>query len=231
MKFLLFTLILLTFSLFPAAQNPTSEKNSEIISLTLDKTSVTHWCPRFKERSCSREKSKISIKTTISPINVNPTFYYSITGGQIIGSGSEVVWEFGETTPPGKHTISVGVGVDYVMGETISKTIELFECDHCYMICECPNIGILGPSKPVKANDTIVFEATVSGGDRQYTYYTWTISGGSIIFGEKSSKVFIKIPSKPEKNAVTATVEIGSDPACNCPNSESKSVEIALKTP
>ena len=154
------------------------------------------------------------------------TYYYTVSGGRIIGQGANVLWDFSEEKRSGKYTITASVGSDYIIrGKTITKTIDVEECYECGMVCECPTINVSGPTKPIKAGDSFIVTAKVSGGSQDSVKYKWKITDGESISGQNAAQIIIKTdPNKKDFN-LTATVEING--LCeNCPTEDSETFKI-----
>lgn len=204
-------------------KTPTNEKQG-VENLTFDKETIYLWCPSPSDSAvCSKSELNIKVKTSSKDAEKNDlNYYYVISGGQIIGQGSDVVWNFSDVKP-GNYTITASVGSDYVIyGKTVSKTIELKECPDCdyWAFCECPIIEVTGPTKPIKAGDSIIISANVSGGSQESVTYNWKITGGTIISQRSAPQIIVKVDSNKKIFPVRATVEIGGLCA-TCPNEES----------
>lgn len=203
----------------------------EVESVTFDKNLVKTYCP-WNQFSCPKDAAKVKVTTlTKKAIGNNLNYYYTVSAGQIIGQGENVIWSF-EGARPGTHTITVGVGSDNVIrGNVIAKTIELEDCPSCHPTpesCVCPLISVSGPSKTVKTGDTVVFVAELKGGDQKFVGYQWTVSGGTIAAGQGTSQIMIKVNSEVADNKlVTAKVKIDGYGLCDvCPREISKIVSV-----
>jgi hypothetical protein len=205
----------------------------EIESITLDKTSVTLWCPLsgLPEDLNNCPKYKENVKVSVSAKSAQSPdliYYYIVTGGKIIGKGANVIWDF-EDTYSGKYELTVGVGKDNVIfGNIMSKTIQVQECPNCdFPHCECPQITISGPNGPIKPGSSIMFEARVEGGVKTSPIYKWTISHGEIITGQGKPQIIVKTPPGivGEFTAILEVENICTD----CPNKISKIVMFKEK--
>jgi hypothetical protein len=217
-------------------KTPIPNSSAEVESVTLDKEVATIFCPWPEDfpmkHHCSEDKQKIKVTTKANmPENNNFTYYYMVSGGHIIGQGANVIWEL--VGRPGKYTITVGLGKDNVIqGKTITKTVQLEDCDNCDLPpppCACPTLSIIGPGKSVRNGDLIIFEAKTEGGTQKFLEYKWTISGGTMITGQGTSRLLVKTTAK-DSDSVTAKVEISGGGLCDtCLREMSKSVPVTSK--
>ncbi len=213
-RFLSYTLVLVALGLVSVrAQNP-----AEIASIELDKESVSTVCPISRPHTeCNEDDARIRVRVHTKEVpKTESTYYYIPSGGRIMGSGPEVVWDLSEV-PPGNYTISVGVGRDDVIaGETLSKTITVRECDVCDRPCSCPTIEIEKPKGFVTAGDAFIIRSRYTGSDR--LAYKWTISAGTIIAGKNADSVLIRTSGSDAGKKIRVMLEIsGTDERCNCP--------------
>lgn len=185
----------------------------DVESLTLDKDFAVIGCnpenfPRDMDSSCFDENELlITAKTKISETQKDEDlkYYYTVSGGEIMGTGAEVIWNLrGERE--GKYTITVGVGKDFIIsGKTLTRTIELVECT-CHRICEClTDVKILGPSKPIKADSLVIFKAETVG-KLKSPVYKWSISNGKILKGQGKSQILVRTNSS--ENNLEVKVEV-----------------------
>ena len=201
----------------------------DVENLILDKETVFSWCPSpLSSNYCSKDRMNIKVKTLVKQANSDDlTYYYGVSSGQIIEEGANVTWNLTESRP-GKHTIVVGVGSDYIIrGRTIAKTIEIVECDICDIGCSCPSLSVLSSSKPANPGDTFIFAALVCGAIDKVISYKWSVSNGIIVNGQGTSHLIVKTNADAPDGNITATVEIGgTDVACNCITTADRTVQI-----
>jgi hypothetical protein len=213
---------------FPAP-NPTktsvNEKESGVENLILEEDTVYIICPGDTHR-CTEDNLNIKVNTFSKDAEKNNLkYYYTVTGGKIIGEGANVIWNFSETRP-GKYTITASVGKDNIIyGKTVTKTIDLEECPECYIPCECPTINVSGPTKPIKAGDSFIVTAKVSGGSQDSVEYRWKITDGKIISGQNAAQIIVKTDPNKKDFILTATVEINGLCA-SCPTEDSETFKI-----
>lgn len=212
---------------------PTPTRFPEVINepanvenVILDQETVNLWCPTAisKFAKCSKEGMKVNVKTKAKDKEDDLLVYdYKVSGGRIIGRGKEVIWDlFGER--PGKYTITVGVDDGCgICGETVTKTIEIEECNVCEAPpCECPTIKVSSSKKTVYKGEIVEFNAIINGGTQDEITYNWTIKNGVIFEGQGTS--IIKIQALTGES-VTATVEIGG--LCEtCIQTDSDTIKI-----
>jgi uncharacterized protein (TIGR02246 family) len=193
-------------------------------NLTLDKEIVFLACPGDRYY-CTEDKQKVKIETlSQDAVKNNLNYYYIVSGGKIIGQGANVVWDFSKDERPGKYTITAGVGSDDIIrGKTITKIIELKECNICDMPCECQTINVTSSKKTVYKGETVEFTANPNGGNQDSPTFKWTIENGVISEGQGMTKIKVQALSG---ETVTATVEMGGLCAMCGNKTDSESVKI-----
>src|SRR5687768_15768717 len=119
-----FLFAIMCFTVFAAtmrAQEPKIEK------VAVEKEKVFTWCPshRRDDLPCSKIGAKIRVETTVSGRTPTALDYnYIVSGGKIEGQGSSVIWDLSEAQP-GKHSITVGLGIGgLIRGETVSRKVD-----------------------------------------------------------------------------------------------------------
>lgn len=218
-------------------KTPTPDSPVEIESVSFDKNTIYTWCPSaeiFPDSACTKDGMKIKVNTVArSAKNERLTYYYTVSGGQINGTGASVVWDL-VGARPGEYKITVGISsAKRVSDKTVMKAVELIDCPACNPPgdpCICPNFSVLSPTKSVKADDSIVFEAKVEGGSQESVTYNWTISGGTIIEGQGTPKIKVKTDDETAASSVKATCEIGGEGMCpQCAREASETVTVTDK--
>ena len=72
----------------------------------------------------------------------------------------------------------------------------------------------------------MTFTANVSGGPD--VTYNWTVSAGTIESGQGTPSITVRTSAAEAGSTITATVNLGgTDPACNCPVTQSESGPVA----
>lgn len=104
-----------------------------VTDLKLGATEIIVGCKdSAKSASCPYTNWEISVKTTaVEPENDVITYEYKITGGKVVGSGAEIIWDLSGVTP-GEYTITAGANDGCgICGQTMTKTVVVKECPDC----------------------------------------------------------------------------------------------------
>ena len=219
-----------------AAYSDTNAQTPTLESVTLSKNSVPTWCPFSPDglnTVCGKQEVQIEVVSVVKNPNNEPVnFIYVVTGGEIVGSGPHVIWDL-HKAPPGKHSITVGLGEGIVVrGKTITKPVQMVGCPVCDRPCECLMITLTVPDTPITMGDAFIVEATVQGTNSEKASYKWSVSVGTIVEGHRTSRILVRTDSDMKANTVTVSLEIGgTDPACNCRRTFSEQVPIAKSKP
>lgn len=103
---------------------------SNVTDLTLSATEITVICNNSAQtNNWPNEVKEISVKTVGSdPENDVLTYNYTVTGGKIVGSGAEVIWDL-TGAKPGSYTITAGVDDGCgICGQTQTEKVIVKEC-------------------------------------------------------------------------------------------------------
>ncbi len=222
-----FLLNCLNISAQEKLKHPNNKTNIGIEDVVLEKNEVFTLCSS-KLGECSINQTKVEIKTiSKSAREQELTYFYLASAGTIEGSGANVIWDLSKVKS-GTYTILVGVGKDGVIqGDTIIKEIVVRECPVCDPGCDCPIVEISAPTKNVFQGDSVVFSANIEG-DFPNVKYKWTLSDGTILYGQETSQILVKVPNDLKKESLTANVEI--EGLCDqCPFQFSKTIKISKK--
>jgi hypothetical protein len=205
---------------------------ANVESVTLGTTVIKLPCrpgtvPR--EGTTCPDNKTISVSTVArDPENDVLTYNYTVSGGRIVGTGANVTWDL-SSAQAGTYTITTGVDDGCgVCGRTDTKTIRVEECD-CVtpppvLQCNCPTLNVTGPAGLTNPGDTMTFTASAAGD----LTYNWTVSAGTIESGQGTPSITVRTTREMGGSNVTATVNIGgTDPACNCPTSDSETAGVA----
>ncbi len=173
---------------------------------------VTLPCPpgtRPAEGQACPESPTTSVATKATDPEGDSLLYnYTVSGGRIVGSGSNVSWDL-SGAKAGSYTITVGVEDGCAnCGPSQTKTITVKDCPGCVKPCDCPTISVSGPTEQVQACTPMVFTAGVAGGSQESTTYNWTVLNGKITDGQGTSVIKVDTCGL-EGQTVTATVEAG----------------------
>lgn len=98
---------------------------ANVIDLTLSTNEISIGCEKSAEKkNCSDDKTKVSVVTrAVDPENDVLSYNYNVSGGEIVGSGAEVVWNL-SGVPAGTYTITAGVDDGCgICGRTVTQTI------------------------------------------------------------------------------------------------------------
>jgi hypothetical protein len=211
----------------------------DVEKISLSKKEIISWCPNHRgpDSPCLKEGQIVEVTTTATNAHDGLTYYYTVTGGKIIGEGPKVKWDLGDTLL-GKYTITAGIGKDdLVLGKIATTDITETECPICDLPCSCPVIEVSGPAGPVNPGDTILFKANVqpasifpwsSNRNQERISYSWSVSAGTILNDPASSSVMVKIPEGSENESVTAVLTLlnGFSPTCGCPSSGTVTITV-----
>lgn len=157
----------------------------------------------------------VNVVTTASdPEGDTLVYNYTVSGGRIVGQGSNVTWDLNGVLP-GTYTITAAVDDGCgICGKTVTQTVEV-EKDESAPACICSEISIDAMHMKIRTTGRM-FVANLSGPRRTGLTYNWTVSNGEITSGQGSSAIRASRPTEAA-SPVTVTVEIsGLDPACGC---------------
>jgi len=214
-------------------QNEIENKPADVTALTLSDEVIKLGCPAGqvpREGQSCNESTSVQVNTTaVDPENDVLTYNYTVSGGRIVGSGSNVTWDL-SGLQPGTYTITAGVDDGCgLCGKTQTKTVTVEACD-CVVRCSCPTLSVSGPAGITSPGETMTFTATAAGGTQANITYNWSVSAGTIESGQGTPSITVRTTRDMAGSSVTATVEIGGlDPACNCPRTASETAGVAPK--
>ncbi len=187
------------------------KKPANVNSVSVDKKTVVLPCPPEEipaDGSCPGDMSVRVSAAADNPENGTLIYNYIVSGGRIVGSGANVVWDL-SGAGPGTYTITAGAGNGQdIEGKTITETITVSECS-CRQENNRPPVSVTGSPGVVKSGETIIFTANVSGGNQTDFTYNWTIDKGNIIEGQGTPTITVDTDGL-ENTTVTATVYVGS---------------------
>lgn len=223
------------FQITAGRRNPRTESKkvngfADVTDVDLNKDVIIIPCGPgtvAKEGSECSDDQSIDVKTSATdPENDPLTYSYTVSGGRVVGQGANVSWDLGGVNP-GTYTITAGVDDGCgICGKTVTKTITVKECPDCIDVCTCPTgLSVTGPSGITKAGSNMTFTANVTPGSGTTTY-NWTVSDGTIIRGQGTPVITVSTTEDMAGGNVTATVNIGTDPDCNCADSASETAPI-----
>ncbi len=119
----------------PCKQPPSGEDNKspDVTELTLSRSEIAASCaagqvPR-EGTDCSDKMNAQVTTTAIDPEKDVIKYYYTVSGGRIIGQGAKVFWDL-TGIAPGTYTITAGVDDGCgICGQTQTGRITVKNCD------------------------------------------------------------------------------------------------------
>ena len=192
---------------------PTPTPSAKIEEVELDREEIFIPCGpgrRVKEGRTCDDVSSIKVKTSVvGSQNDKLQYYYTVSGGRIIGTGASVSWDLSGIRV-GTYTITVAIGNDSgVYPEALTETIKIKECN-CIFVDACPALEITAANS-VKAGETVTLTARVSGGFESDITYNWTVSQGTIAEGQGTPQIKVKTSREMAGGSLTAALEISSE--------------------
>lgn len=103
---------------------------ANVSNLRLSHSQISANCPTDDD-SCSA-KSQVEIATTADDVEA-AKYVYEVSGGKIIGSGSNVIWDL-SGVEPGEYTITAGLDTGHwmgILGQTQTKRVRVLDCADC----------------------------------------------------------------------------------------------------
>jgi hypothetical protein len=202
---------------------------ADVTNLEVEDSMVTLPCPAGTTDGCA-DKSALSVKSTGTSSDPTDTllYNYTVSGGRIVGTGSNVSWDL-SSAKAGTYTITSAVdnGCGFC-GKTVTKTVTVKDCDKCTTPCACPTLSVSGPSSSVKEGESMTFTSNASGVDK----YNWTVSAGTISEGQGTSVIKVDTTGVACGTSITATAEMaGSDFCADCRTTASATGDIECVTP
>ena len=202
--------------LFAGHRNARGQKDipnqaANVTAVNVDKTTVVLPCPPgTKSETCTANQTVGVNTTAVDPEGDVLTYGYTVSGGQVSGTGANVSWDL-TGVRPGTYTITAKVddGCGFC-GQEKSTTITVEECKDCKVQCECPTISVAEPSSVTAPGSTMTFTANLSGGSQDSTpTYNWTVSAGTIESGQGTPTITVATTPDMAGSNVTATVTVG----------------------
>ncbi|MGI8669275.1 MAG: hypothetical protein ACR2J3_05410, partial [Aridibacter sp.] len=165
------------------------------------------------------DDSTVSLTTNATdPENDVLTYNYTVSGGRIVGQGSNVSWDLAGVQP-GTYTVTVGVDDGCgVCSPTVTETVTVENCN-CTAPredCVCPaTVTVVPPPAAVRPGENMVFTANVVG-DSTGLRYNWDVDNGDIISGQGTTRITVNTEGRTD-TTVTATLNIEGFPNdCGC---------------
>lgn len=167
------------------------------------------------------DEMRVGVTTTASdPEGDSLVYNYTVSGGRIVGQGSNVTWDLSGVLP-GTYTITAAVDDGCgLCGKSVTQTVKVEDSDGA-PACICSEILIDAMHLKIKTTGRL-FVASFTGPRRTGLTYNWTVSNGEITSGQGSNAIRTSRPTEGA-SPVTVTVEIsGLDPACQCPTTATR---------
>jgi hypothetical protein len=208
----------------PDPNKKVENKAPDVTDVAVDRNEVKLPPPKQgdppKHPDYSSDTTVNVITTASDPEGDTLVYNYTVSGGRIVGQGSNVTWDLNGVLP-GTYTITAAVDDGCgLCGRTETRTVKV-EASEGAPACICSEIRIEALHYKIRTTGRL-FAASLSGPKPKGLTYQWTVSNGEIISGQGSSSIRASQPSD-DAGPVTVTVEVsGFDPACGCPISATR---------
>lgn len=206
-----------------------------INSLELSDTTIKLPCAageRPKEGEVCSDDQTINVRTNATdPENDVLTYNYTVSGGRIVGQGSNVSWDLSgvnEGTYTITATIDDGCGV---CAEPKTETVTVTKCDCVKPECECGDLSITGPPAAVEPGETMTFTAQINGGQQENVTYNWSVDKGSIISGQGTTSITVSTDGLSDETLTASLETQGGGDCANCQLSGSETGIVAGTPP
>jgi hypothetical protein len=203
----------------------------DVTGLELEKTEVVIPLPEGSPPSYTEYSQSLilQVKTTsVDPEDDLVKYYYTVTGGRIIGEGANVFWNLHKVRP-GTYTITASVndGCGFC-GAKITKAITVRENEAMpKCVCNKIRIGQRDEKTEIKAASTNirVFEVYLTGPEPDGLKFNWTLSEGTIKSGQGTRSISVEPSDDSRGRPISVTVEvIGLDSNCECPTTATRNL-------
>lgn len=206
-------------------------KKKPSVVLQASTTLITLPCPpdaRSNSDSCSSTSVvQVGLTAVAKDFNGQLIYAYAVTGGRVVGEGSNVTWDLNGVWP-GFYTATVEVQDNKKHHALSTLTVKIVNCPDCVIYCFlCPTIVVT--CSDVKAGTPAIFTV---GGSQSFDLASleWTArdSDGEDVserISGRGTSISIRTDGLGDRK-VTATVEIeGIDLSCG----RTASCSIAVK--
>jgi hypothetical protein len=161
--------------------------------LSVDEENVYIECPSGQRARPDSPKSDdliVNVQTgaTSNSILDKLHFSYAISGGKVIGSGTNVKWDL-TGLRPGTYWISADVDDGKEGARSEKRSISLYSRE-CTWTLECPRVDLSDIRRAKNSDDLTVF-ATIAGGSDDIEL-DWDADGADIIAGQASRLVRLR---------------------------------------
>ncbi|HYW70937.1 MAG TPA: hypothetical protein VE961_07885 [Pyrinomonadaceae bacterium] len=195
--------------------------NKPSVELRPARTSITYPCPPCMHsisRACATDYDpRVHLTASANGFNQRVVYSYSVTGGQVVGEGNEVVWDLTHSGPGVYH--ATVEAQDKKHRASAPATVTISFCPDCVDgDCHCPAIAV-NCYDQVKAGTAITCKAAFSGA-RSRTTFEWSARASNdedLSPRIKNTGEYISIPTDDlAGRTVYVRVDvIGLDPTCS----------------
>lgn len=181
-------------------------QNKSKIEISLDKSILSRPC-RYpfpaKYRTCP---DGITIAVSAKAVAVNgrkPAYNYTVSGGVIVGSGADVIWDMSKAMP-GTYVITLSVGSGKSKA-SVEKRIKVEECPDCTLEClECPHDVLKSSKDEVSPGEIIEIVLDRKLGPK----YSWNVHGGTVVEGQGTDRIKLLVDAQTDKSSVIVTLTV-----------------------
>ena len=217
------------------SNKPLELKPGAIASIKLDQNLITLPCPLGHENCDCLPSSDplVAVKLEIFRPDRNVRYRFSVTGGKIIGEGTQVIWDLTKTAP-GTYTIQasairIGKTLLNALTETVNVLGNIISCD-CF---GCPIVEINATKGVISPGESVTISASISGSSQDNPLsLNWTTFIGQIVSGQGTSAIVVKVPPDTKATKLIVSLTIGGlhGPCSSCPTSQSVTINLKPST-
>ncbi|MCC6327943.1 MAG: hypothetical protein IT174_05465 [Acidobacteria bacterium] len=100
------------------------------------------------------------------------------------------------------------------------------KCDVCDTV-KCPNISVTAPAGIVQPKEKFVFTGNLEGNVPPKAFFNWDVTGGRIVVGQGTMKIFVDADWNAGGATITATLTVQGLPD-GCPKSASETGSVII---
>ncbi len=195
-------------------------KKKPSVVLQTSMTSITYPCPpggNSMSGSCPTTANfQVALTSMAKDVNKQPVYAYTVTGGRVVGEGSQVTWDLSGVWP-GFHTATVEVQDSKKHRAHSSVIVKIMRCSDCVTPMVCPPLVVTCYDQ-VLAGTLAVCTVRMMPGSSLVTY-EWSViasSGEGLCERITRRGTSISIPTNGlAGQTVYVKVEVkGLDPSC-----------------
>lgn len=204
----------------PDPNKKVPNKPADVTDVAVDRTEIKSPPPKPGDPPTYADyggNMRVNVITTASdPEGDTLVYSYTVSGGRIVGQGSNVTWDLNGVLP-GTYTITAGADDGCgLCGKTETRTVTVSCCLLAIRDPVCPEVQISGPIDGVLSPGANTFTANVTGADF-YPTYEWIVDGGEIASGQGSPHITANFEKKSLSSRKLVTLRIGGiDPNWGC---------------